>query len=258
MFNNYVEELGYDRYPDDIRIPQTQLLTVYAYPEELNNSLIQLMPDWFNLEAFNKNAAIKQDLINLIKDRYKKDDVKSKSLIYLSMGTMGSADTDLMNRLVQVLARTRHNYLVSMGTKWSNDDKMPSNIWGKNYWPQTGILPLVDLVITHGGNNTVTECFAHGKPMVVLPLFADQFDNAQRLQETGFGVRLDPYDFKDEELIDAIDQQLLFNKKDFNVNDNNNGNYQQQQALKLQQASKRILVTDKHTELYELIESKIK
>ena len=29
--------------------------------------------------------------------------------------------------------------------------------------------------------------------MVVLPLFWDQYDNAQRMHETGFGIRLDTY-----------------------------------------------------------------
>jgi UDP:flavonoid glycosyltransferase YjiC (YdhE family) len=38
----------------------------------------------------------------------------------------------------------------------------------------------------------------------VLPLFWDQYDNAQRVQETGFGVRLDPYRFTDDELHAAI------------------------------------------------------
>jgi UDP:flavonoid glycosyltransferase YjiC (YdhE family) len=79
---------------------------------------------------------------------------------------------------------------------------------GESFLPQPAILPQVDLVITHGGNNTVTEAFHHGKPMIVLPLFWDQVDNAQRVEETGFGRRLSTYGFRDEELTDAIDELL--------------------------------------------------
>lgn len=62
-------------------------------------------------------------------------------------------------------------------------------------------------------SNTVTETFSFGKPMIVLPLFGDQFDNAQRVHEKGFGRRLETYKFKDEELVEAVeslinDQQL--------------------------------------------------
>ena len=66
----------------------------------------------------------------------------------------------------------------------------PTTWSGPSSCPQPSILPKVDLVITHGGNNTVTECFHDGKPMILLPLFWDQYDNAQRVHETGFGVRL--------------------------------------------------------------------
>ena len=44
--------------------------------------------------------------------------------------------------------------------------------------------------------------------MVVLPLFWDQYDNAQRVQETGFGVRLDTYGHQPEQLIGALDGLL--------------------------------------------------
>jgi UDP:flavonoid glycosyltransferase YjiC (YdhE family) len=79
---------------------------------------------------------------------------------------------------------------------------------GEGFLPQPSILPQVDLVITHGGNNTVTESFHNGKPMIVLPLFWDQVDNAQRVHELGFGVRLPAYDFEDDQMTSAIDRLL--------------------------------------------------
>ena len=129
------------------------------------------------------------------------------ALIYLSLGSLGSADVDLMKRLVEVLGRTRHRFIVSKGPLADTYD-LPANMWGAQQVPQTNVLPLVDLVITHGGNNTTTECFHFGKPMIVLPLFWDQYDNAQRVHETGFGVRLPTYSFADDELTGAIEQLL--------------------------------------------------
>ncbi|MEJ7697397.1 MAG: nucleotide disphospho-sugar-binding domain-containing protein [Candidatus Limnocylindrales bacterium] len=87
-------------------------------------------------------------------------------------------------------------------------DRAPRQSDGEGFLPQPAILPQVDLVITHGGNNTVTEALHHGKPMIVLPLFWDQVDNAQRVDETGLGRRLSTYGFRDEELTDAIDELL--------------------------------------------------
>ena len=85
-------------------------------------------------------------------------------------------------------------------------------MWGEASVPQIKVLPLVDLVITHGGNNTVTEAFYYGKPMIVLPIFADQYDNAQRIDETGFGIRLDTYNCTKQQLLNAIEKLLNDNE----------------------------------------------
>ena len=61
---------------------------------------------------------------------------------------------------------------------------------------------------THGGNNTATEALHFGKPMVLLPLFWDQYDNAQRMDELGYGIRLPTYEFTPDELNGAVDRLL--------------------------------------------------
>jgi len=113
----------------------------------------------------------------------------------------------LMQRLIDALATTRHRVVVSMGPL-KDQMRLGPRMWGDTFLPQPSILPHCDLLITHGGNNTVCEGFHFGLPMIGLPLFWDQYDNAQRLAETGFGARLPTYEWTDDELVGAIDRLL--------------------------------------------------
>jgi UDP:flavonoid glycosyltransferase YjiC (YdhE family) len=112
-----------------------------------------------------------------------------------------------MRRLVELLADTPHRYVVSRGPR-HDEYELADNMVGEEFLPQTSVLPHVDAVITHGGNNTVTECMWFGKPMLVLPIFWDQHDNAQRVHETGYGVRLPTYALESDELAGAVDRLL--------------------------------------------------
>ena len=112
-----------------------------------------------------------------------------------------------MRDLIRMLADTPHRYIVSRGPR-HDEYELAENMTGAEFLPQTSVLPHVDAVITHGGNNTVTECMWFGKPMLVLPIFWDQHDNAQRVNETGYGVRLATYQLTPDQLTDALDRLL--------------------------------------------------
>jgi MGT family glycosyltransferase len=182
-------------------IAESPWLNLYGYPAEADYARERpLAPTWHRLDSTVRAADATWDLPEHLRNR-------DGALIYLSLGSLGSADVGLMQRLVDLLATTEHRVIVSKGPL-ADQITLHDNQAGEGFLPQPAILPGVDLVITHGGNNTVTEAFHHGKPMIVLPLFWDQVDNAQRIDETGFGRRLATYDFRDEELTDAIDELL--------------------------------------------------
>ena len=128
-------------------------------------------------------------------------------LVYLSLGSLASGDVELMRGLIGSLADSPYRVIVSKGPQ-HEELELADNMTGAEFLPQTSILPHVDAVITHGGNNTVTESLYFGKPMVLLPVFWDQYDNAQRMQEQGFGIRLDTYGHDPEELPAAVERLL--------------------------------------------------
>ncbi len=188
---------------DDLEFVYTSpYLNLYLYPGGADYQRVRpLGPTWQRLESCVRRPGVDRfEVPEVLRDR-------EGALIYLSLGSLGSADVDLMRRLVEVLGRLPHRFIVSKGPR-SGEYALAHNMWGEELLPQPAILPMVDLVITHGGNNTTTECFHHGKPMIALPLFWDQYDNAQRVDETGFGVRLDAYRFTGEEIVGAIERLL--------------------------------------------------
>jgi UDP:flavonoid glycosyltransferase YjiC (YdhE family) len=182
-------------------VSESPWLNLYSYPAEADYRRERpLGPTWHRLDSTVRAPETPWELPAHLRER-------DGALIYLSLGSLGSADVGLMQRLVDLLATTEHRVMVSKGPL-ADQIRLHDNQAGEGFLPQPAILPQVDLVITHGGNNTVTECFHHGVPMIVLPLFWDQVDNAQRVEETGFGRRLATYDFRDEELSEAIDELL--------------------------------------------------
>jgi MGT family glycosyltransferase len=197
-FSNFCVERGAPPLPAMEMIHESPWLNLYLYPRELDYPRgVALGRTWHNLHT----------CVRATDDPWSAPEPDGRRLIYLSLGSLGSADVDLMRELVTLLADTPHRYIVSRGPR-HDDYELADNMMGEEFLPQTSVLPHVDAVITHGGNNTVTECMWFGKPMLVLPIFWDQHDNAQRVDETGYGIRLPTYALERDQLMGALDRLL--------------------------------------------------
>jgi MGT family glycosyltransferase len=199
-FSSWVTEQGAPPLPD-LAFIHEGTLNLYIYPELADYQRSWPLPrSWHRLDSSVRETDTTFTLPDALA-------TGESPLIYFSLGSLGSADVQLMRRVISCLAATSYRYIVSKGPLQAEIDLAP-NMTGAEFLPQTSVIPLCDLVITHGGNNTVTECLHFGKPMIVLPLFWDQYDNAQRMHELGLGIRLDTYQFTDSQMHNALARLL--------------------------------------------------
>jgi MGT family glycosyltransferase len=202
-FNEWVVEQGAAPLGDLEFVPTSADANLYLYPREADYTAARpLDATWHQMDSSVRETDEGFVMPDALADR-----PEGSALIYLSLGSLGSADVGLMERLVDALSQTPHRYIVSKGPLHATYE-LADNMVGAEFLPQTSLIPQVDAVITHGGNNTVTEAMHFGKPMIVLPLFWDQYDNAQRMDEVGFGVRLPTYTFTEAQLNSALDRVL--------------------------------------------------
>jgi MGT family glycosyltransferase len=203
-FNEFCRERGAPELPQLELIHDSPDLNLWLYPSAIDYArAAPLGGNWRNLETCVRSTDAAWELPEALRS----DGLAGRPLVYLSLGSLGSGDVGLMRKLIGELAEAPYRVIVSMGPQHAELELAP-NMAGDEFLPQVSLLPEVDVIVTHGGNNTITEGLHFGKPMVVLPLFWDQYDNAQRIDETGFGRRLNTYGHEGAELTGAIDGLL--------------------------------------------------
>ncbi|MGA5691438.1 glycosyltransferase [Cytobacillus pseudoceanisediminis] len=70
------------------------------------------------------------------------------------------------------------------------------------------LMPTSEVVITHGGCNTLLKSISYGCPMVIIPLGADHHILAQRCKELGVAIVINPEDVTPEVLKENVNQLL--------------------------------------------------
>jgi MGT family glycosyltransferase len=128
----------------------------------------------------------------------------SGPLVYMSFGSLGAMDAELIERMLKVFATLPARFLVNAGGLRDTYRAVPDNVHLESWFPQPSVVAKADLFIHHGGNNSFCEALRFGVPSLVMPYCWDGHDNAQRAAETGVGHRLDRSAWTERQLADAV------------------------------------------------------
>jgi UDP:flavonoid glycosyltransferase YjiC (YdhE family) len=113
--------------------------------------------------------------------------------VYVTLGTEANKEPEVYPSVLQtIIAGLRDaplNLIVTLGRDKDPADfgPQPANVHIERYIPQSVLLPRCDLLVMHGGSNSVLAALDVGLPLVVVPLIADQFFNAQVTQRVDLG-----------------------------------------------------------------------
>ena len=221
-FNQFISECGEEPYPLGEFFEASPYLNLLLYPEPVKfKRQNALDPKKFQY----LHGCVRNEKDYTVPTFNKNNEGK---LIYLSFGSLGSGDTDLLKRLIEVLGKTEHRILVNVGDYKEEYTSIPDNIHIDSWYPQPSVIPQCDLVIHHGGNNSFTECLYFGVPAIIMPYVWDGHDNATRVHETKHGLKMHRSDWDDNQLLDNInfllhDEQIqnnLANTSKFMQSDN--------------------------------------
>jgi MGT family glycosyltransferase len=115
--------------------------------------------------------------------------LEDRPRVFVSMGTVFNRRPRLLRRIVLALRPCGAQLIVAAGASFPHLRDLEEHALVFPRVPQLELLPQVDVVISHGGNNTVTESLAAGKPLLVLPQGGEQDANASRVTFLGAGLR---------------------------------------------------------------------
>jgi hypothetical protein len=114
-------------------------------------------------------------------------------LVYVSFGTVlgrMSFAAEAYRAVIDAVTGLDARVLVTTGHGFdpSRLRGVPGNVHVEAWIDQADVLGEAGLVVCHGGSGTTYGALAAGVPLVVVPVFADQFANAPKLAQAGAGI----------------------------------------------------------------------
>jgi zeaxanthin glucosyltransferase len=163
-------------------------LVLFNYPAELHDPTRSTrLPKHVFLGSSVRHETADPDTLTWMARRDR------RPVVVVSLGTFLSARTDVLARVAAAL--TRVDVRVAMAVGHADPallGTVPSDWLVRPSLAQVALLQRASVLVTHGGNNSITEALTHGVPMLVMPFSTDQFDGAAAVEQSLAGIALDP------------------------------------------------------------------
>lgn len=111
--------------------------------------------------------------------------------LYATLGTTFNQSPATFQAILTALSAEAVNVIITVGHSMdpTQFQPLPDHIRIERYIPQTAILPHCDVILFHGGYNSLHSALWHGLPMVITPLGAgDQYPTGLLCEKLGVGV----------------------------------------------------------------------
>jgi MGT family glycosyltransferase len=132
--------------------------------------------------------------------------------VHVSEGTVHVGEPFLLKAAIDGLAGLPMQVVATTGGHRSVQElrlaRIPGNVRVERWIPHTDLMPRVNLVVTTGGAGTVLAALAAGVPLVIVPTEWDKPEVAQRVVESGAGLRLAPQRCTPQRLRAAVREVL--------------------------------------------------
>ena len=200
-YNDALRAVSADAPPVEDAFAAHGSLVLFNYPQALHDP--RRTADLPRAHAF-LGATPRREQPSAEVDAWLESDA-DRPLVLVSLGTFLSARDDVLTAIANGLRQLDVRVALATGsTDPSRLGPLPSEWLVSSYLPQVGILRRASVLVTHAGNNSVTEALAHGVPMLMLPFSTDQFDGAAAIEAAGLGSAADPNRVTPLELAEAV------------------------------------------------------
>ena len=116
----------------------------------------------------------------------------TRELVYVTFGSSAAElGFDPYRAALDAVTGLDVEVLMTTGADLALGD-VPANVRIERWVPQREALARAALVVCHGGSGTVLGALAAAIPLIVMPMFDDQFANARALEAVGAAVVAEP------------------------------------------------------------------